>query len=83
VSVQGQAIVTDPLPPGVTDVIVVSKIGAATGTGAAGTATAAATNSGLSGTALTGIGVAAAAAGTLGGLYASGALTSDQPASRP
>jgi hypothetical protein len=82
VTIQGQPVAGASLPPGATEVILVSKIAAGTGL-AGGTATAAATHSGVSGVALGPIGVAAATAGTLGGLYASGTIGEDQPVSRP
>jgi hypothetical protein len=83
VTVTGHAMQGATLAAGVTEVIMVSKIGTAAAV-ATGTAIAAATTAGVSGAALTAVGAtAAAAAGTVGGLYASGTIGSDQPASRP
>ena len=83
VTVTGHAMQGATLAAGVTEVILVSKIGTAVAAVAAGTATVAATTTGVSGVTLTAIGTIAAAAGTVGGLYASGAVGEDQPASRP
>jgi len=81
VTVTGHAMQGATLSAGLTEIIVVSKIG--TAVAVAGAATAAATATGVSAVALTAIGATAAAAGTVGGLYASGAIGEDQPASRP
>jgi hypothetical protein len=81
VSVTGHPMAGATLSAGLTAVIVVSKIG--TAVAVAGAATAAATTAGVSAVALTTLGITTATAGTLGGLYASGAISEDQPASRP
>jgi hypothetical protein len=95
VFVSGDAIAGATPAPGAAQVIAVLAIetvashrkaaALAGGIGAAGAggAAAAGTTAGLSVGVLTGIGVAAAAGGTVGGLYASGTIGDDQPASRP
>ncbi len=84
VTVHGEAVQQATLACGGREAILWSKNGVSTATGlAAGTATAAATSTGVSGLALGAAGAAAAAAGTVGGLYASGTIGGDQPASHP
>ncbi len=82
VVVRGEAVPHATLASGATEVILVSKIGISTATGLAGGPATAAATSGLSGVAIGTAAVAAGAAGTVGGLYASGAIGDDQPASR-
>jgi len=80
VTVTGE-VLADAIPvPGATEVVLISDVGIVVGK--AGVA-AAGVKTGLSGAKIAVFGTTAAVAGTLGGLYASGAIQDDKPASRP